>query len=114
MSNCLFCKIISGEIPAEKLYEDDYTLAFNDIEPKAPVHILLIPKNHYENINSVDDSSIDIFSKLFAAAKIIVKEQNLDDSGYRIVINSGKDGGQMVPHIHLHILGGRSLQWPPG
>ena len=114
MENCIFCKIINGEIPADKVYENDSVIAFNDINPQAPTHILVIPKEHYSNIHSVPENKNNLLGELFRAVSHIVKEQKLTENGYRLVINSGKDGGQEVDHIHVHLLGGRSLQWPPG
>lgn len=114
MDNCIFCKIIKGEIPCDKVYEDDKVLAFNDINPAAPVHFLVIPKKH---IASVMDLQEDDYSLLQHIMKIIVKiakEMGVDEKGFRIVNNIGKDGGQTVQHLHFHILGGRLLQWPPG
>ena len=111
MDNCLFCKIVRGEIPSSKVYEDDTVLAFRDIEPQAPVHVLLIPKEHFDSILEVDE-------KTFAHMKTVVKKLAVDlgiaENGFRVVINTGRDGQQSVKHPHFHILGGRSMQWPPG
>lgn len=112
--DCIFCKIINGEIPADKVYEDEYVVAFNDINPQAPTHILVVPKEHYSNIHDVPYEKEELLSKLLVASSNIVREKNLTKNGYRLLINSGKDGGQEVDHIHVHLLGGRSLQWPPG
>ncbi|MGM0462099.1 MAG: histidine triad nucleotide-binding protein [Fibrobacterota bacterium] len=112
MENCLFCKILRGEIPSEPVYESRSCYAFKDINPAAPVHILIIPKTHINAIGDIDDSSLS--ADLFSGISEIVKKYNLEESGYRIVVNSGKDGQQSVPHLHFHILGKRSLQWPPG
>jgi len=114
MDSCLFCKIIAGKIPCTKVYEDSYTLAFRDIDPKAPSHILVVPKEHFESIHDVPAEKSDLYSQLMNTASKVVTAENLTEPGYRLVINSGTDGGQMVPHIHVHILGGRSLHWPPG
>jgi histidine triad (HIT) family protein len=114
MDDCLFCKIINGDIPTTKVYEDEYCLAFNDIDPKAPTHILVIPKEHYGSIHEVPEEGSNLFSQLFFAVAKIVKELKLDDNGYRLVINSGPDGGQLVDHIHVHLLAGRKLLWPAG
>lgn len=110
--NCIFCKIINKEIPAAIVYEDDKVLAFNDIAPQAPVHILVIPKKHVDTVDQLADMSV--VSDLFAVMKKLAAEQGIDKSGYRIVINHGKDAGQAVPHLHFHLLGGRRLAWPPG
>lgn len=114
MSDCLFCKIIAGEIPSTKVYEDEYTLAFRDIDPKAPTHVLVIPKEHYVSVHEVPAEKGDLFGHLMKTVSQVVESENLIEPGYRLVINSGVDGGQAVDHIHVHVLGGRSLQWPPG
>ncbi len=111
MENCLFCRIASGEIPSNKVYEDERVLAFRDIDPQAPVHVLVIPKQHSANIIETDDETI---ACLFGAVRTIVRELGIDETGFRVVINTGEDGQQTVKHLHLHILGGRSMQWPPG
>lgn len=111
-TDCLFCKIIKKEIPASVVYEDDGALAFNDISPKAPVHILVIPKQHVPGIAELND--VTVVSDLFAVMKKIAIEKGIDKTGYRIVVNHGSDAGQAVPHLHFHLLGGRSLHWPPG
>ena len=110
--DCLFCKIIKKEIPSSIVFEDDKILAFNDIAPKAPVHILFIPKQHVSSVAELED--LDVLRDLFAAMKKIAVEKGIDKSGYRIVINHGKDAGQAVAHLHFHLLGGRPLKWPPG
>lgn len=110
--NCLFCKIIAGEIPADKVLENEKLLAFNDINPQAPVHILVIPKSHYENAAELADAQPDTLSELFKAAKELAVAHNL--AGYRTVFNTGAAAGQTVFHAHLHLIGGRALQWPPG
>ena len=114
MSDCLFCKIVQGEIPCEKVYEDENVLAFNDINPEAPIHFLVIPKKHIATINDTSSEDQAILGQLMLAAKNIAKEKDIADSGFRTVMNCGDDGCQTVQHIHLHVLGGRSLQWPPG
>ena len=113
MKDCLFCKIIAGEIPCEKVYEDENCFAFKDINPQAPVHILLLPKIHAEAVHLIPDENDGTARNLFAAASNIVKEQNLTQDGYRLVINSGKNAGQTVYHLHIHILGGKQMQWNP-
>ena len=112
--DCLFCKIIAGEIPSSKVYEDEYVFAFRDIEPQAPVHILIVPKEHIASANELNEENAAIVSRIFLAAAKIAKEENIAADGYRIVNNCGKDGGQTVGHLHFHMLGGRSLAWPPG
>ncbi len=114
MENCLFCKIINGEIPANKVFEDDYTLAFNDINPQAPQHILVIPREHYAGIHEIPANRMEIVTQLFSTVSNVIKQEGLTENGYRLVINSGKTSGQEVPHIHVHILAGRPMQWPPG
>lgn len=112
MSDCLFCKIAAGEIPSEKLYEDDKYYAFNDINPQAPNHFLIIPKKHISQISEMSAEDNELVGGLFLVAAQICGEKSLSD--YRMVINNGEGAGQTVFHIHLHVLGGRSLNWPPG
>tara|TARA_B100000941_G_scaffold289017_1_gene267112 strand:- start:1491 stop:1832 length:342 start_codon:yes stop_codon:yes gene_type:complete len=110
----LFTKIINKEIPAEIIYEDNDVLAFNDINPQAPVHVLIIPKKEIKTINDIKFEDKEILGKIFLVAKKIAKKLNIDKTGYRTVFNCNEDGGQSVYHIHLHLLGGRKLNWPPG
>ncbi len=112
--SCIFCKIIEGEIPSKKLYEDDKVLAFYDINPGAPVHFLVIPKEHIQSANELTEKNADIVSHIFLVINKLVRELNISETGYRIVNNCGKDGGQTVDHIHFHVLGQRDLKWPPG
>ncbi len=112
--NCLFCKIAKGEIPSSKVYEDDLVYAFRDIEPQAPVHILIIPKVHIASANDLNDENSAVVGHIFSIAAKIAKSEGIAEGGYRIVNNCGADGGQTVGHLHFHMLGGRSLQWPPG
>ena len=112
--SCLFCKIIQGEIPADKVYEDESVIAFNDIHPQAPTHILIIPKKHIPTINDLTQYDTELTGHLFQVAKQLAQTQSLADAGYRLVFNVNKNGGQEVFHIHLHMLGGRALLWPPG
>ncbi len=109
--NCIFCKIASGEIPSNLVKSGDDYVAFRDLNPQAPTHILLIPKQHYSGLPDVRDPNL--LGKLFSAAAEIAQEQGLE-KGYRLVVNTGEDGGQTVFHLHLHLLGGRTLNWPPG
>ncbi|NYF78851.1 histidine triad nucleotide-binding protein [Granulicella arctica] len=113
MSDCLFCKIVAGGIPAKRLYEDELCLAFADISPQAPVHVLVIPKEHVASMAHTTAEHAGLLGHLAAAAARIALEQGLE-KGYRIVINTGEDGGQTVDHLHLHVLGGRPMGWPPG
>tara|TARA_Y100001970_G_scaffold94742_1_gene119393 strand:+ start:4286 stop:4627 length:342 start_codon:yes stop_codon:yes gene_type:complete len=110
----LFTKIINREIPADIVYEDKEIIAFNDINPQAPVHILIVPKKEIETLNDLEIGDQEIVGKMFLTAKILAKELNIDKTGYRTVFNCNEDGGQTVFHIHLHLLGGRQLVWPPG
>lgn len=114
MEECIFCKILEGKIPCKKAYEDECVLAFHDISPMAPVHILIIPKKHTDSVNQLEGDDLKIVAKMTAAAKKLVKAYNVDETGYRLVINTGADGGQSVTHLHMHLLGGRGLGWPPG
>lgn len=114
MSNCIFCQIANKDLPSDIIYEDDEVIAFNDVNPQAPVHILVIPKKHIPSANHLDEENISVVNRIFLAIKEIVNEKGLRDDGYRIVNNCGKLGGQTVDHIHFHILSGRQLEWPPG
>lgn len=114
MSEDLFLKIIDREIPADIVYEDDEVLAFNDINPQAPVHVLIIPKKHIRTLNDVQDSDERILGKLMNVASKLAAERGVADDGYRVVMNCNRGAGQSVFHIHLHLLGGRSFGWPPG
>ena len=111
--DCLFCKIAAGEIPSTKIYEDNYVYAFADIDPKAPFHAIIIPREHIASANEINSDNSLFIAKVFEAVAVIAKEQKLEN-GYRIVNNCGEDGGQTVHHIHFHMLGRRNLAWPPG
>lgn len=111
--DCVFCKIAAGEIPAKKAYEDDKVLAFYDLDPQAPVHILIIPKEHIRSAEDITPENSAIVAHIFEVAAKLAKEHDLPN-GFRIVTNVGEDGGQSVPHLHFHLLGGRSMKWPPG
>lgn len=111
--DCLFCKIIAGEIPSKKLYEDDLVYAFYDIDPQAPVHFLIIPKQHIASAKELTPENSAVVAHVFEVAAKLADKLELDN-GYRIVNNCGEDGGQTVQHLHFHVLGGRSLAWPPG
>ncbi|MGB5256374.1 MAG: histidine triad nucleotide-binding protein [Woeseiaceae bacterium] len=112
--DCLFCKILNAEIPAEVIYESDTAIAFRDINPQAPTHALIIPRKHIATINDIDDEDHAIVGSLYAAAKEIAAQEGFSDDGYRAVMNCNEAAGQTVFHIHLHLLGGRQLGWPPG
>lgn len=114
MEGCIFCKIINGEIPCEKVYEDDLVLSFKDINPEAPSHVLIVPKMHIGNLNQLEEKHKDLIGHIYIVAQNIAKRLGVSESGYRVVTNCGEHGGQTVQHIHFHLLGGRSLQWPPG
>jgi histidine triad (HIT) family protein len=114
MDTCLFCQIIDKKIPAKIVYEDDRILAFEDIHPRAPVHVLIIPKEHYTSLNEVPEDRRAILSDILIHARRIAKEKGIGESGYRIVLNTAVDSGQEVFHIHFHLLGGRKMHWPPG
>lgn len=110
MSDCIFCKIINGEIPCSMVYQDEKVLAFRDINPLAPVHVLVVPKQHVESAQALDESTSQIAAHIFSKIPDIAKELGIAESGYRVITNIGKDGGQAVPHLHFHILGGRKLE----
>ena len=109
MEDCIFCKIIKGEIPSTKVYEDEEILAFKDINPVAPVHILVIPKKHISSLNEIETEDQMLIGKIFAVIKKIAEEQGIAENGYRVIANCGDDGGQEVKHLHFHILGGKKL-----
>jgi len=111
---CLFCKIAEKEIPSSIVYEDERIVAFNDINPQAPVHVIIIPRKHIEKISDITVDDVDIIGRLVFVAKDIAKEKGISEPGYRLVFNCNKDAGQAVFHIHLHLLGGRKFSWPPG
>ena len=112
--SCLFCKIVAGEIPASKVYEDDQLIAFNDINPQAPTHVLIVPKRHVATLNELSAADDALVGAMVRRAAEIAKEKGFDGPGYRTVFNCNAQAGQTVFHIHLHLLGGRPLAWPPG
>ena len=114
MDNCLFCNIVAEEIPADIVYEDDSIIAFRDINPQAPVHILIIPKLHISTLNDLKPEHAELIGELILSAKDIAKKEGISDAGYRTGFNCNKAAGQTVYHIHLHLLGGRTFSWPPG
>ena len=109
MEDCIFCKIINGEIPSEKVYEDEEILAFKDINPAAPVHILVIPKKHIKSLLEVNEEDSKIIAKIYEVINKIVKDMKMEEDGFRVIVNCGKDAGQEVMHLHLHLLGGKKL-----
>ena len=114
MSDCLFCKIRDGDIKGDIVYQDDDVLAFNDVNPQAPVHVLIIPKKHISTVNEIEAGDEIIMGKLFSVAKLIASQRGISDDGYRLVVNCNEKAGQTVFHIHMHLLGGRNMSWPPG
>lgn len=112
--SCLFCKIIDGEIPSDQVYEDDEVLAFRDISPVAPTHILVIPKKHITTMNDATAEDQLVLGKMMLVAKDIAAQEGLAEDGYRLALNTNSKGGQAVYHIHLHLMGGRQMTWPPG
>jgi histidine triad (HIT) family protein len=113
VSDCLFCKIVADEIPSDKVLGSHDVTAFRDINPAAPVHVLVIPNEHISSVDALGPGSGELLEALFEAVRQVVSREGLED-GYRVVTNIGRDGGQTVPHLHLHVLGGRALAWPPG
>lgn len=111
--DCLFCKIINGEIPCTKVYEDETVFAFRDIEPQAPTHILIVPKEHIKSADEIDESNSSVVAHIFEVAAKLAKQEGLTD-GYRIVNNCGDSAGQSVKHLHFHLMGGRTFGWPAG
>lgn len=114
MSDCLFCKFVSGELQADIVYEDEYVLAFRDINPHAPLHVLVVPKRHIATINDLTEPDAELIGRMYLAAKQVATEAGYEESGYRCVMNCNADAGQTVFHLHLHVLAGRELGWPPG
>lgn len=114
MSDCVFCKMATGEIEPDIVYRDEEMLAIRDINPQAPVHILLIPRRHIATLNDVAENDVPLLGRMQLLARNIAKQEGIDDAGYRTVFNCGESAGQSVFHIHLHLLGGRRLHWPPG
>ena len=112
--DCLFCKIVGGDIPANKVYEDETVFAFHDINPQAPDHILIIPKKHITGIDAMEPDDAELIGKVIYAGKKIAQERNVKEGSYRLVFNNGPLAGQEVLHIHLHLLAGRPMKWPPG
>lgn len=112
--NCLFCKIAAGEIPSAQVYSDEHIVAFRDINPAAPQHILLIPRKHIQSVAALSPQDGEVMGRLMLAAKQVAEDEGLAESGYRCVLNTGRIGGQTVAHLHLHLLAGRQMTWPPG
>jgi len=114
VDECIFCQIVNKEIPAKIVYEDDKIVAFDDINPQAPVHVLLIPKEHFASLEEIPEERKDLLGHILIKARQVALEKGIQESGYRIVLNTGRDSGQDVFHIHFHVLGGRRMSWPPG
>ena len=113
-NNCIFCRVARGEIPAKVVRQNEQVMAFHDIDPKAPVHVLVIPRRHIAGVAQMQDDDDATLGAMFVMARDVATELGVSDSGYRLVINSGANAGQSVDHVHLHLLGGRQLKWPPG
>ncbi|PYX07056.1 MAG: histidine triad nucleotide-binding protein [Acidobacteria bacterium] len=113
MKDCLFCRVVSGEIPAKKVYEDEHTFAFEDINPQAPTHVLIVPKKHIRGLKEASQEDADAIGRCHLTAAHIARQRSIED-GYRTVLNVGAKAGQSVFHLHVHLIGGRNLQWPPG
>ncbi len=114
MAECLFCSIVAGDIPATTVLETDRILAFRDIDPQAPTHVLVIPKNHYPDVAALAAADTSLLGEVVTGANRVAAAEGIGETGYRVVFNTGADAGQAVPHVHGHVLGGRSLDWPPG
>ncbi|MGV7220876.1 MAG: histidine triad nucleotide-binding protein [Nitrospinales bacterium] len=114
MDDCLFCKIDRGEIPAEKVYDGEGVFAIRDVNPQAPVHLLILPKKHFSTIMEIEDEDQKMIGSIFTVANKLAKENGLTDAGFRMILNCGRGAGQSVFHIHYHLMGGRALNWPPG
>lgn len=114
MASCLFCRIVQGDVPSTRVHEDERALAFLDIRPQAPIHIVVIPKIHLDRLADATDAHRDLLGHLMQVAAGVARDRGLAERGYRLVVNNGPDGGQTVDHLHLHLLGGRALGWPPG
>ncbi len=112
--DCIFCKIISGEIPAEIIHRDDEIVAFRDINPEAPVHLLIVPVKHIETITDIDTEDQNLVGRMVFVAKQLCEQEGISESGFRMVLNCREHGGQEVYHLHIHVLGGRAMRWPPG
>jgi len=113
-TDCLFCRVASGEIPATLVHEDEDLIAFRDISPQAPVHILVIPREHVSSLDAARDDHADLMGRILLVARDLARSEGIAEDGYRTVLNVGADGGQTVHHFHMHMLGGRALGWPPG
>ena len=114
MTNCIFCRIASGEIPANVVYQDDHVVGFRDLNPQAPTHVLVVPRRHIATLNDLADGDAELVGRMYLAAKAVAAADGIAEPGYRTVFNCNADAGQTVFHLHLHVLGGRAMDWPPG
>jgi histidine triad (HIT) family protein len=114
VTDCLFCRIVAGEVPADVVAETDGALAFRDINPQAPTHVLVIPRDHFDNAAALSHADADLLAEVFRLAAQVAEQEGVVDTGYRLVTNTGEAAGQTVGHLHVHVLGGRPLSWPPG
>jgi len=114
VEDCIFCKIVDGDIPAEKVYEDELVVAFRDLNPQAPIHVLVIPRKHIATLNDLQEVDEVVVGRMFTVAGKVAAAEGIDEDGYRTVVNCNKAAGQVVFHIHMHLLGGRKMSWPPG
>ena len=114
MENCVFCKIITGEAPSQQLYQDEQVTAFRDIHPVAPTHVLVIPNKHIDSLNSISEEDELLLGHIFIVARQIARQEKIDASGYRLIVNTGADSGQIVYHLHLHVIGGQHVRYPMG
>jgi len=114
MADCIFCEIVNKRMKSDIIHEDDELVAFYDINPQAPVHVLVVPRKHIDSVHDVENNDAELMGKMILVAKKIAGERDISEGGYRLVVNNGVNGGQTVSHLHLHVLGGRRLTWPPG
>ena len=114
MSDCLFCKILDGDIPCDKVFENEHVIAFRDVNPQAPTHVLVIPRKHISTVNDLTEDDKNIVGEMVLAAQAVATQEGIEEDGYRLVMNCNAGAGQTVFHIHLHLLGGRAMNWPPG
>ena len=113
-SECIFCRIVDGTVPATVVRQDEHSVAFRDLDPKAPVHVLIVPRRHIASVNDAADDEASVLGALFVAARDVAVAEGVADGGYRLVVNTGPAANQTVPHLHVHLLGGRDMSWPPG